>query len=80
MAKQYNVTLVKSLTGRHDKHIATAHSLGLRRIGDKTTQPDNPQTLGKLHQIRYLVRVTELEAVKPEKKAKAAARKQEVQP
>ena len=61
MAKLYNVILVKSLAGRHDKHIATAHSLGLRRIGDKTTQPDNPQTLGKLHQIRYLVRISEEE-------------------
>ena len=55
MAKQYSVKLVKSLAGRHDKHIATAHSLGLRRIGDKTVQPDSPQTLGKIHQIRYLV-------------------------
>jgi len=74
MAKQHMVTLVKSLTGRHDKHIATAHSLGLRRIGDKTIQPDNPQTIGKLHQIRYLIEATELETAEPV----AGSKKQEV--
>jgi large subunit ribosomal protein L30 len=51
------VTLIKSLNGRHDKHIATAHSLGLRRIGDTSEQPENDATRGKLHQIRYLVKV-----------------------
>ena len=39
-----NIKLVKSLNGRIAKHIATAESLGLRKIGDETTQPDNPQT------------------------------------
>lgn len=60
------VKLVKSLTGRHDKHIATANSLGLRRIGDTVTQPDNPQTRGKLSQIAYLVKTSE-ENAKPGK-------------
>lgn len=57
--KQYKVTLLKSLNGRHKKHIATAQSLGLKRIGDVTVQPDNAMTHGKLHQIRYLVKVEE---------------------
>ena len=57
--KQLVIKLVKSLNGRHDKHIATAESLGLRKIGDVTVQPDNPQTQGKLAQIGYLVAVTE---------------------
>ena len=39
-----NIKLVKSLNGRHAKHIATAASLGLRKIGDTTVQPDNAQT------------------------------------
>ncbi|MDR0326148.1 MAG: 50S ribosomal protein L30 [Oscillospiraceae bacterium] len=51
------ITLIKSLNGRHDKHIATAHSLGLRRIGNTTEQPDNEATRGKLNQIRYLVKI-----------------------
>ena len=53
------IKLVKSLNGRHDKHIATAKSLGLTKIGSETIQPDNPQTRGKIAQIRYLITITE---------------------
>lgn len=53
------IKLVKSLNGRLDKHIATAASLGLRKIGDRTVQPDNAQTKGKIAQIGYLLEVTE---------------------
>jgi len=53
------IKLVKSLNGRHDKHIATAASLGLRRIGDETVQPDNEQARGKITQINYLLKVEE---------------------
>ena len=58
MAKM-KIKLVKSLNGRHDKHIATAKSLGLTKIGNETVQPDNPQTRGKIEQIKYLITVTE---------------------
>ena len=51
------ITLVKSLNGRNDKHIATANSLGLRKIDDSTIQPDNAATQGKVAQISYLVKV-----------------------
>ena len=54
-----NIKLVKSLNGRHAKHIATAASLGLRKIGDSTVQPDNDQTRGKIAKIGYLLQVTE---------------------
>ena len=53
------IKLVKSLNGRMDKHIATANSLGLKKIGNETIQPDNPQTRGKIAQISYLISVTE---------------------
>ena len=53
------IKLIKSISGRHDKHIATAKSLGLRKIGAESVQPDNPQTRGKIAQIRYLITVTE---------------------
>ena len=56
---QLRIKLVKSLNGRHDKHIATAKSLGLSRIGAESIQPDNPQTRGKIEQIKYLISVTE---------------------
>ena len=55
------IKLVKSRSGRLDKHIATAHSMGLRKIGDSTIQPDNAQTKGKIAKIGYLLQVTEVE-------------------
>ena len=60
-AKTANLTikLVKSLNGRIAKHKATAESLGLRKIGDVTTQPDNEATRGKIASIGYLLQVTE---------------------
>lgn len=53
------IKLVKSLSGRLDKHIATARSLGLSKIGSETVQPDNEQTRGKIAQIGYLLQITE---------------------
>ena len=55
------IKLVKSLNGRLQKHIVTAESLGLRRIGQVTVQPDNAQTRGKIAKIGYLLEVTEVE-------------------
>jgi large subunit ribosomal protein L30 len=57
MAK--NIKLVKSLIGRKKDQIATAESLGLRKVGDVTTQPDNAQTQGKINKISHLIEVTE---------------------
>lgn len=55
-----NIKLVKSLSGRLEKQILTANSLGLRKIGDVTVQPDNDQTRGKIAKIGYLLQVTEV--------------------
>lgn len=53
------IKLVKSLVGRKQDQIATAHSLGLRKIGAVTVQPDNAATKGKIFKISHLVEVTE---------------------
>ena len=53
------IKLIKSLSGRREKHIATAKSLGLTKIGSETIQPDNPQTRGKIEKIRFMIEVTE---------------------
>ena len=58
---QKKITLKKSLIGRKQDQIATAHSLGLRKIGDVTVQPDNAATKGKIDKIVHLVDVTEAE-------------------
>ena len=54
------VKLVRSLIGSKKDQIATANSLGLRKIGDVTVQPDNDQTRGKIAKIGYLLQVTEV--------------------
>ncbi|MDE7124254.1 MAG: 50S ribosomal protein L30, partial [Eubacterium sp.] len=53
------IKLVKSLIGSKKDQIATAHSLGLRKIGNETVQPDNAQTQGKIAKISHLVEVVE---------------------
>ena len=53
------ITLKKSLAGRLEKHIATAHALGLKKIHDVTVQPDNACTRGKIAKIGYLLEVVE---------------------
>ena len=51
------IKLVKSLIGSKKDQIATAHSLGLKKIGDVTVQPDNAATMGKIAKISHLVEV-----------------------
>lgn len=53
------VKLVKSLAGRKKDQITTAYSLGLRRIGQSTEQPDNAATRGKIKKISHLVEVSD---------------------
>ena len=57
--EKIQVKLVKSLIGSKKDQIATAHALGLRKIGDVSSQPDNPQTQGKIRKIAHLIKVTE---------------------
>lgn len=54
-----NVKLTRSLIGCKKDQIATAKSLGLRKIGDASVQPNNPQTQGKIKKIKHLIEVTE---------------------
>ena len=55
--KTVQVKLVKSLIGSKKDQIATAGSLGLRKIGDTTTQPVNDATMGKIAKITHLIEV-----------------------
>ncbi|MBE6836950.1 MAG: 50S ribosomal protein L30 [Ruminococcus sp.] len=53
------ITLVRSLNDRTKDQVATAYSLGLKKIGNETIQPDNAQTQGKIKKISHLIKVTE---------------------
>ena len=55
------IKLTKSLIGSKKDQIATANSLGLRKIGNVTVQPDNAQTQGKIKKISHLVTIVEEE-------------------
>ncbi len=57
--KKLTITLKKGFAGRLDAQIATARSMGLRKIGDVTVQNDNAATRGKIAKISHLVEVTE---------------------
>lgn len=53
------VKLIKSLIGSTQVQIATAHALGLHKIGDISVQPDNPATHGKVNRISHLISTCE---------------------
>ena len=55
------IKLVKGFIHQKDDQIATAISLGLRKIGAETLQPDNAATRGKIAKIAHMVEVTEVE-------------------
>ena len=62
-AKKAEVELVKielihSLNGKVVAQKATAESLGLKRIGDTTVQPNNAATQGKINKIMPLIAVS----------------------
>ena len=56
--KNLTIRLTRSLSGRSANQIATANSLGLKKIGDNTIQPDNAATHGKINRFSDLVEVT----------------------
>ena len=52
------ITLKKSLIGSKQDQVATAVSLGLKKVGDVSEQPDNAQTQGKIKKIGHLIEVS----------------------
>jgi len=54
------ITLNKSLIGRKQNHVATAKTLGLKKIGKTVEHEDTPQIKGMVKLISYLVSVEEV--------------------
>lgn len=52
------IKLVKSTICCKKDQIATCESLGLHKVGDVVTQPDNAATQGKIKKVIHLVEVT----------------------
>ena len=55
-----NVKLVKSLNGRKKDQIATAHSLGLRKIGQSVEHVLTPSIQGMINAVADMVKVEEI--------------------
>jgi large subunit ribosomal protein L30 len=55
--KTVKVTLKRSLIGRLKNHKASAHGLGLRKIGQTVEVIDTPENRGMINRINYLVEV-----------------------
>jgi large subunit ribosomal protein L30 len=62
MAKQLQITLVKSLIGRPERHRITAKTLGLTKMHHTVLQQDNPAIRGMVAQVKHLVECVEVEA------------------
>jgi len=59
MAKELNVTLFRSLSGRKKSHQACVRGLGIRRIHQTVTVKDTPENRGMINQVYYMVKVEE---------------------
>ena len=53
------IKLVKSTIGCKKDQIATVEALGLHKVGEVVSQPNNAATMGKVKKVIHLVEVTE---------------------
>lgn len=54
-----NVTLIKSPIACLPKHRATVAALGLRKVGQTVTLPDNGAVRGQIFAVKHMVKVEE---------------------
>jgi len=59
MEKQIQIKLVRSFIGRPKAHRLTLKALGLNKINQVVSKPDNPQTRGMIAKVAHLVQVIE---------------------
>ena len=59
MAKEVNVTLVKSMIGRPEKHRRVLRGMGLTKLNRTVTLQDTPETRGMIHKVSHLVKTEE---------------------
>lgn len=57
-ATTIKIKLVRSTAGKKSPQIAVLESLGLRRVGDITEQPDNAATAGKIFKVSHMIEVS----------------------
>lgn len=57
MVSDIKITLTKSLASQNKNRVATAKSLGLRKMQSTVIQPDNSATRGKIRKIKDLISI-----------------------
>lgn len=57
---QIKVTLIKSISGRIQKHKDTIQCLGLRKIHQSVVVNDIPSVRGMINQVAYLLKIEEI--------------------
>ena len=60
MAKELKIKLVKSTIGSKPLHRKNVQALGLKKLGQVVTKPDNPQIRGMIQKVVHLVEVEEV--------------------
>ena len=55
------ITLVQSPIASLPKHKATVAALGLRKVGQTVTQPDNAAVRGQIFAVKHMVKVEEVD-------------------
>jgi len=58
-AKTVTVRLVKGLRGCRERHRLSVRALGLNKLNDVRTLPDNASVRGLINTVHYLVQVEE---------------------
>jgi large subunit ribosomal protein L30 len=61
MAKQLQITLVRSLIGRPENQRATVNTLGLRKLHQTVVHNDSPAIRGMVNTVPHLLKVSEIE-------------------
>ena len=56
-AKTVKVRLIKGLRGCRERHRQSVRALGLNKINDVRTLPDNASVRGLINTVHYLVQV-----------------------
>lgn len=59
MAKELKITLVRSAIGTKPLQRKNIEALGLKKIRQTVTRPDNPQIRGMIEKVKHLVDVEE---------------------
>lgn len=62
MAKQLEITLVRSTIGSNPKQRKTIEALGLRKLQQTVVHPDNEAIRGMVAKVKHLLDVKEIDS------------------